>query len=93
MSAFQKGGLGDAMSSWVGGGPNKPVDPSALAGVLGNDTLSQFARHAGIDAGQTSSVLAGVLPGLINHLTPQGQVPEANSLEGTLGSLLGALGK
>ena len=66
MSAFQKGGLGDAMSSWVGGGPNKPVDPSALAGVLGNDTLSQFARHAGIDAGQTSSVLAGVLPGLIN---------------------------
>jgi uncharacterized protein YidB (DUF937 family) len=32
-----------------------------------------------------------VLPELVNHLTPQGQVPQANALEGALGSLLGQL--
>ncbi|MCU0225275.1 MAG: hypothetical protein MUF27_14670 [Acidobacteria bacterium] len=46
------------MSSWIGGGPNKLVEPSALAGILGNDTLGQFAKMAGIDASQ-----AGSMPG------------------------------
>jgi uncharacterized protein YidB (DUF937 family) len=89
LAGLQKGGLGDVASSWVGTGQNLPIDPSALAGILGNDTLGQFAKQAGVDAGQAGSLLAGVLPGLVNQLTPQGQVPEANALEGILGSLLG----
>jgi len=92
IGAFNKGGLGDIMSSWVGGGPNKPVDPGALANVLGPDVLGQFAQKAGIGHGDASSVLASVLPELINHMTPQGQVPQGNALDGMLGSLLGQLG-
>lgn len=89
VGAFQQGGLGDVMSSWIGGGPNKPVEASALAGILGNDTLGQFAKMAGIDASQAGSMLAGVLPALVNHVTPQGQMPESNAIEDVLGSLLG----
>jgi len=92
IGAFHKGGLGDIMSSWVGGGPNKPVDPGALANVLGPDVLGQFAQKAGIGHADASSVLASVLPELINHMTPQGQVPQGNALDGVLGSLLGQLG-
>ena len=92
IGAFNKGGLGDIMSSWVGGGPNKPVDPGALGNVLGPDMLSQFAQKAGIGHGDASSVLASVLPELINQMTPQGQVPQGNALDGVLGSLLGQLG-
>jgi uncharacterized protein YidB (DUF937 family) len=92
VSAFNKGGLGDIMSSWIGGGPNKPVDPGALANVLGPDILSQFAQKAGIGHADAGSVLASVLPELINHITPQGQVPQGNALDGALGSLLGQLG-
>ena len=93
IGAFNKGGLGDIMSSWVGGGPNKPVDPGALANVLGPDVLGQFARKAGIGHSDASSVLASVLPELINQMTPQGQVPQGNALDGILGSLLGQLGR
>jgi uncharacterized protein YidB (DUF937 family) len=89
VSAFSKGGLGDVMSSWVGTGANLPIDPSKLAGVLGNDTISQFAKKAGLGAGDAGNVLASLLPGLVNQVTPQGQLPEANALEGILGSLLG----
>ena len=92
IGAFNKGGLGDIMSSWVGGGPNKPVDPGALGNILGPDVLGQFAQKAGIGHGDASSVLASVLPELINHMTPQGQVPQGNALDGMLGSLLGQLG-
>jgi uncharacterized protein YidB (DUF937 family) len=92
ISAFNKGGLGDTMSSWVGGGPNKPVDPGALANVLGPEILGQFAQKAGIGQADAGSALASVLPELINHITPQGQVPQGNALDGVLGSLLGQLG-
>ena len=80
------------MSSWVGGGPNKPVDAGALANVLGPDILGQFAQKAGIGHGDASSVLASVLPELVNHMTPQGQVPQGNALDGLLGSLMGQIG-
>jgi uncharacterized protein YidB (DUF937 family) len=92
VSAFNKGGLGDIMSSWIGGGPNKPVDPGALANVLGPDILGQFAQKAGIGHADAGSVLASLLPELINHVTPQGHVPQGNALDGALGSLLGQLG-
>ena len=92
IGAFNKGGLGDVMSSWVGGGPNKPVDPGALAGVLGPDVLGQFAQKAGIGQSEAGSVLASVLPELVNHMTAQGQVPQGAALDGVLGSLVGQLG-
>ena len=93
VSAFNKGGLGDVMSSWVGGGPNKPVDPGALASALGPDILGQFAQKAGVGTGEAPSVLASILPELVNQLTPQGHVPQGNALDGMLGSLLGQLGR
>jgi uncharacterized protein YidB (DUF937 family) len=92
IGAFEKAGLGQVMSSWISTGQNQPIAPGQLASVLGGDTLRQFAQKAGVDPGQAGSVLASVLPELVNHLTPQGQVPQANALEGGLGSLLGALG-
>ena len=92
IGAFNKGGLGDEMASWVSGGPNKPVDPGALANVLGPDVLHHFALQAGIGKGDASSVLASILPELVNQMTPQGQVPQGPSLDSTIGSLLGQLG-
>jgi len=92
VSSFNKAGLGDVMASWVGGGPNKPVDPGALASVLGPDVLGQFARKAGIGSADAGSVLAQVLPGLINQMTPEGKVPKGNTLDGALSSLLAQLG-
>jgi uncharacterized protein YidB (DUF937 family) len=92
IGAFNKGGLGDVMSSWVGGGPNKPVDPGSLANVLGPDILGQFARKAGVGHAEAGSVLAQILPELVNQMTPQGQVPQGNALDGLLGSLMGQIG-
>jgi uncharacterized protein YidB (DUF937 family) len=92
IGAFQKGGLGDMVSQWVSTGPNPPVSASQVSDVLGGDVLSQFARKAGIGQGDAAGALASILPQLVDHLTPNGQVPDAGSLEGTLGSLLGSLG-
>lgn len=92
VDAFNKGGLGDVMSKWISTGPNPQISPDQLSNVLGADVLGQFARKAGIGHGDAASVLASVLPSLVDHLTPDGKVPETNALEGALGSLLGSLG-
>ena len=42
-------------------------------------------RKAGIGHADASSVLASVLPELVNQMTPQGQVPQGNALDGVLG--------
>jgi uncharacterized protein YidB (DUF937 family) len=88
VDAFERGGLGNIMSSWISTGQNQPVAPGQLANVLGPDVLNQFARKAGIDPGQASTALAAVLPLLVDHATPQGNVPAATGTGG-LQDLLG----
>jgi len=77
---FRNGGLGEAVSSWVGTGENLQVSPEAIQQVLGNTQLGEIASRFGITSDQVSSGLATVLPELINHLTPNGSV-DANSNE------------
>jgi uncharacterized protein YidB (DUF937 family) len=91
IQAFQNQGLGDAVASWVSVGPNQPVSPSQVTGALGPDTISQFAAKAGIGPGEAGSVLASLLPTLVNQVTPQGKAPQGDALEGALGSLLAGL--
>jgi uncharacterized protein YidB (DUF937 family) len=93
IGAFQNQGMGDVMSSWISTGANKSITPAQLESVLGRDTLSQFGRQAGVGGGEAGSVLAALLPSLINGVTPKGELPQSSSLEGALGSLLGSLGR
>jgi len=93
IDSFQSKGLGDVMASWVGGGPNQAISATQIADVLGRDTLGEFASKAGIGAGDAGSMLASLLPTLVNHITPQGQAPQGDALEDVLGSLLSGLGR
>lgn len=93
VNAFQKKGLGDMVSSWISTGPNPPVTAGQLTDVLGSDVLGQFAAKAGVSHGEAGGLLASLLPTVIDQLTPQGNVPEADSLESTLGGLLSSLGR
>jgi len=93
MGAFQSKGLGDMMKSWISTGPNPPISASQVTDVLGGETVNQFAAKAGVPAAEAGSLLAGLLPSVIDHLTPDGKVPETNAVEDTLGSLLSGLGR
>jgi len=88
LAKLQAAGLGEAAQSWVGTGANQPVDPDRLGQALGPDLMGMIAAQLGGNPGQASTTLADLLPGLIDQLTPQGQVPADNGL-GALGALLG----
>jgi uncharacterized protein YidB (DUF937 family) len=93
VAAFERNGMGDLVSQWIATGPNPPVTPDQLSTALGPDVLAAFAQKAGLGQADANTALAGLLPTLVDHLTPHGQVPESTGLEGALGGLLSTLGR
>jgi uncharacterized protein YidB (DUF937 family) len=92
LSALQSGGLGDAVSSWVGTGANKSISPDQLQKALGSERVQQFAKQAGVSGQEASSALAAMLPSLVDKLSPDGKLPSASGLDGMIGKLLGGRG-
>jgi uncharacterized protein YidB (DUF937 family) len=80
LDAFQKGGLGHIADSWVGTGENLPVHADQVTQVFGQDKIAQMANQLGMSHGDVSGGLAQILPQLINHVTPNGQVPQDHSM-------------
>lgn len=93
ISSFQQKGLGDMISSWISTGPNPAISSAQVTDVLGSETINQFASKAGVPTAEAGSVLADLLPAVIDKLTPDGKVPDTNSLENSLSSLLSGLGR
>jgi uncharacterized protein YidB (DUF937 family) len=93
IQAFEGRGMGDMVSSWISTGPNPPISSSQITEVLGHGTLTQFAAKAGVPDQEAGGLLAALLPAVIDHLTPQGKVPESSALESTLGGLLSSFGR
>ncbi len=75
MGAFQKNGMGNVMDSWIGQGQNMPISGDQLQQILGSGQIGQIAQQLGLSNEQASGQLAGLLPELINHMTPSGQAP------------------
>ncbi len=93
ITAFEQKGLGNVIAGWISTGPNPPVSASQLTDVLGADTIKQFAAKAGLSPAEASSSLASMLPAVVDHLTPGGEIPQGSALENVLGSLMGSFGK
>jgi len=73
---FRASGLGAAADSWVGTGENAPVTAGQVTDVLGHSTVTDIATKLGVDPAHAGGALASILPELVNHLTPHGQIPE-----------------
>ncbi len=86
--SFQRQGLGDVVSSWIGTGANHNISPDQLTSALGRERVDQIGRRAGLQAALTPAILASLLPVLIDKLTPDGQVPQQAALAGRGKSIL-----
>ena len=82
VNQLDQAGLGDAVSSWVSTGPNKPVVPNALGSALGPDKVQQLAGQSGLDIGALLPIVAAALPTVIDAITPDGNVPQGDAAAG-----------
>jgi uncharacterized protein YidB (DUF937 family) len=84
LNQFQQKGHGDAANSWVSNGPNKQIAPGDLANALGADQIESLSAQSGLSRDELLSGLSKYLPDVVNHLTPDGRVPNENELSGRI---------
>jgi len=91
VQSFEQNGLSHIVSSWIGSGANLPISTEQVQQVLGSEHVEALAEKAGISPGAASSQLAELLPGIIDKLTPNGEVPKTGDLTPGLSGLLQTL--
>lgn len=87
LAAFQQKGMGNIAQSWVGTGENLPISAAQVQQALGAGTLAELARGSGMGVPETADALSSLLPRMVDGLSPRGQVPPANELDGLLASV------
>lgn len=97
VSRFQAAGLGGQAQSWVGTGENAPISPDQVGQAFTPDELQAWAQQAGTTPDALRGVLAAAIPHVVDHMTPEGQIPtqaptQMPDLSSLLGRLLGSAG-
>lgn len=89
LQQLQAAGLGEQVQSWISTGPNQAISGDQLSAALGTDVIGSLADEAGVSNEGASDQLSQLLPQLVDRLSPNGQLPDGNSIDVMLGQLLG----
>lgn len=84
LKQFQQSGQGETANSWVGTGDNKPIAPDDLAKALGADQINSLSSQSGMSRDELLKGLSQYLPKAIDHLTPDGRLPNENEISNRL---------
>ena len=92
VQSFHDKGMGGLVSSWISSGLNPPITGDQVHQVLGSDQVKALAAKAGISPDVAGVLIAEVLPGLVDKLTPNGSVPNHSGFLEMASSILKSLG-
>jgi uncharacterized protein YidB (DUF937 family) len=73
-------GHADTVNSWVGNGTNAPIQPGHLGEALGPQTVNDLSQKTGLDPKDLLAQLSQNLPGIVDKLTANGQIPNLQDL-------------
>jgi len=94
VAKFRQAGLGAIVESWIGTGPNLPIQPEQLRSVLGAPAVDGMATQAGVGVAELLASLSQTLPMIVDQLTPGGQLPTDGQLPpAAMKNLAGMLGQ
>ena len=81
LERLSNAGHGETAQSWVGTGQNLPIQSGQLGSALGQTTVTELARTAGMSEQELLAELSRVLPGVVDKLTPDGRVPSQADIQ------------
>jgi uncharacterized protein YidB (DUF937 family) len=84
LARFSRHGLGALASSWVCNGANEALTPEAVGQVFSAQELRAIAARAGVAEDEARRGLAALLPAVVDHFTPTGEVPARDRLLASL---------
>lgn len=80
VDSFRRAGVGDFLTSWIGGKEGKPLTAVHVERALGSTTVKSIADKSGVTASVANAAIAFLLPKVIGLLTPNGTLPTNQSV-------------
>ena len=87
MSGLQAAGLEGKAKSWVSKGENHPLSADEVKRVVPAEKIAEVAQKAGVSHDDAAGLIAQALPAVVDHVTPDGHVPDAAAVDQSLGKL------
>jgi uncharacterized protein YidB (DUF937 family) len=81
---FTHKGYGSQANSWIGTGSNEALSPQAVSDVFGEDQIAQIAKQAGVNTEDARHGLSELLPSMVDHFTPQGEMPSLEHMSSSV---------
>jgi uncharacterized protein YidB (DUF937 family) len=86
LERFRHAGSGPKVDSWVGNGPNEPIEPRDVESAIDEETLSALAEQTGLSREELIIRITQELPETVNKLTPDGALPMGGNKDTLLDS-------
>jgi uncharacterized protein YidB (DUF937 family) len=86
LDKLRDAGHGNVADSWVGTGQNQSINANDLGAALGPQVIHEIAQRTGMDEQELLKQLSTALPGVIDKLTPNGQVPQQHQVASAFNS-------
>ena len=74
LERLQSAGFGGIVDSWLGSGTSLPIAPDQLRDALGDSDVQAMSSRVGLSEDGFLSVLSEHLPGLVDRISPNGQL-------------------
>jgi outer membrane protein OmpA-like peptidoglycan-associated protein/uncharacterized protein YidB (DUF937 family) len=75
LQKFRNAGFGAIVDSWVSRGENKSITAQQVDQALIGEPIKRISAAAGLSEEKATSMLAAILPRLVDLVTPEGHVP------------------
>ncbi|OBQ61121.1 YidB family protein [Mesorhizobium erdmanii] len=86
LDKLRDAGHGNVADSWVGTGQNQSINPGDLGSALGPAVIREIAQRTGMNEQELLQQLSTALPGIVDKLTPNGQVPQQHQVASAFNS-------
>ncbi len=80
LDKFKGAGAEEQAASWVSTGENQPIDAATVEKALGTEAIDEIASETGHSRQEVEDGLAKVIPGMVDALTPNGELPDDDTL-------------
>ena len=75
LDRFRQAGSGAKVESWVGKGPNQPIDARDVEMAIDEETLASLSRQTGLSREELIARITRDLPEAVDRMTPDGVLP------------------
>ncbi|TPK98330.1 DUF937 domain-containing protein [Mesorhizobium sp. B2-4-14] len=86
LGKLRDAGHGNVADSWVGTGQNQSINANDLGAALGPQVIHEIAQRTGMDEQELLKQLSTALPGIVDRLTPNGQLPPQHQVASAFNS-------